>query len=224
MNNYWKIGLAFASGLVIGAIATKKFLEYKNDKEYEYEEEISEEDAINEEGPIEEFDVAEDLELAFNSNREEIMEASTPNSRIDYTKIKSVNDVEYNRLLDDLKYSIDNEAEVIEADMIPVEPALDRTKPYYINQDDFEGLEEFESDEYTYYTDGYLTDSYGMPVSDDDINNTVGIGFEAYFDQYNEDQICIRNEQLQMDFSIIRDVDKFVDVAPPRIKRMVGLQ
>lgn len=216
MTNGIKIGLAFLSGLAIGAFAMKKFIDHN----YEY---VSEDEPnIEENDTIEEFDVSEDLEAAF-AEKENIV-ASTKETRIDYSKIKSVNDAEYTRILDELRYSVDKEAEENKVEpIVEVLTEVDRSKPYRINPDEFEELDEYESDEYTYYTDGYVTDSYGLPVSDEDIEATIGLDFESYFDETGEDQIYIRNEQRSMDFSVIRDVDKFVDVAPPRIKRMVGL-
>ena len=62
-----------------------------------------------------------------------------------------------------------------------------------------------------------------MPISKEDITNTIGDDFASHFGSYDDDQIWVRNEKLQMDFSVIRDIDKFVDVASPRIRRMVGL-
>lgn len=218
MNSNFKIVIAFVSGLSIGAFAMKKYMDYKDDQAY-YEE--------DEDENIEEYDVTNDLEQAFSKpNNEPILDASTRESRVNYSKIKSVNDAEYKRLLDDLRYSVDEqakEAAIIEEESNYVEEEIDKSKPYYIPESAYQEIDEYESDEYTYYADGYLTDSYGLPVTDEDIDNTLGLGFETYFDKYDTDQIWIRNDQREMDFSIIRDLDRFEDVASPRIKRMVGL-
>lgn len=215
MNSYLRTGLVFVSGIVIGAFSMKKYIEYKNDQEY-YEIEEDDTEAI------EEYDVSQDLDSAF---KEEQKVPSTPTSRIDYSKIRTVEDKVYTDLLDDLKYKVDKEAEENSEDIpdyIEVEE-IDHSKPYYIDQEEFEALDDYESDEYTVYADGYITDSYGLPISDEDVENVMGLDFMRYFDKYDKDQIWIRNERLSLDVSIIRDLDKFVDIAPPRIKRMAGL-
>ena len=240
MNSYFKIGLAFVSGLAVGAFVMKKYIDYKEDREYYYEEDFEEDikedikedtkedtkEDIKEED-FEECNVNEDLKKAFDNEYKLI--PSKRESRIDYSKIKSVNDETYTRLLDELKYRVDSEAEVNtktqeESEQEYIESVvIDRNKPYIIKESEFKELEGFESDDYTLYADGYLTDSYGLPVPDEDVDGTIGSENLEYFLNSNLDQIWIRNENIGMDFSIIKDIDNFVDVAPARIKRMVGL-
>lgn len=215
MNNYLKVGLAFVTGLAVGAFATKKYLEYKE------EQNETEDVVIGNEEDNEEVDVIDNDE-----NNEEVVEAQSINNtinRINYNNIKSTEDESYKRILNDLRYRNDNNAgNSLENNYVEPEE-VDRNKPYNISQADFEDRDAYESDEYTVYADGYVTDSYGMPLSPEDIDNSIGTGFEQYFGTYCDDQVWIRNERLQMDFSIIRDIECFADVAPARIKRMIGL-
>lgn len=200
MSNFWKTSLTFVAGAIVGGFVTKKYIEYKTqlNNEVEYEE-IYDENI--EEGVIE-----------------------TPNENNEEIKINSVNDDTYKRLLDDLRYRAEKEAEEFIEDIIPNQnEVIDTSKPYNISPDEFEEIDEYDSDEYTYYEDGYVTDSYGMPISEEDILNTIGEDFDTYFGSYSDDQIWVRNERLKMDFSVVKDVDNFVDIAPPRIRRMVGL-
>lgn len=209
MNSYVKITLSFISGVVIGAIAAKKYLEHKQTVEYYEEEEEEIIDMKNE--------VNQDEE-----KNETIIVPSTRESRVEYHRIKTVNDAEYNRLLDELRYNQEKETADMLVEGFDCEPDIDRSRPYRIDEEEFESLDDFDSSEFTYYADGYLTDSIGFPVTNEDIEQMIGIDFDKYFEDC-VDQIYIRNERLCMDFSIIRDLDNFVDVAPPRIKRMVGL-
>lgn len=200
MSNFWKTSLTFVAGAIVGGFVTKKYIEYKTqlNNEVEYEE-IYDENI--EEGVIE-----------------------TPNENNEEIKINSVNDDTYKRLLDDLRYRTEKEAEDLIDNIIPNQnEVIDTSKPYNISPDEFEEIDEYDSDEYTYYEDGYVTDSYGMPISEEDILNTIGEDFDTYFGSYSDDQIWVRNERLKMDFSVVKDVDNFVDIAPPRIRRMVGL-
>lgn len=222
MNSYIKLALSFVSGALIGAIATKKYFEYKQNMEC-YEEEEEEEDEVLDRNDVSDIEKENEEE---KEEKEERVMPSTRESRVEYHKIKTVNDAEYTRLLNELKYKQEREtAEILGDDMLVeelYETDIDRSKPYRIDEEEFECLDDFDSSEFTYYADGYVTDSIGFPVLNEDIDQMIGIEFEKYFDE-GVDQVYVRNERLAMDFSIIRDLDNFVDVAPPRIKRMVGL-
>lgn len=205
MSNFWKTSLAFVAGAIVGGFVTKKYIEYKSqiNDEIEYEECETHEDIVEE------------------ANDTSVENEETINEEI---KISSVDDESYKKLLAELQYTVEQEAEDFVERMIPKqEEVRDTSRPYNISPDEFEEIDEYDSDEYTYYADGYVTDSYGMPISDEDIFNTIGEDFDTYFGSYDDDQIWIRNERLRMDFSVVRDIDRFVDVAPPRIRRMVGL-
>ena len=205
MSNFWKTSLAFVAGAIVGGFVTKKYIEYKSQ--------------INDEVEYEECETQETITEEANDTSVENEETSN-----DEIKIRSVDDEAYKKLLANLQYSIEKEAEDFIERMIPRQDEVrDTSKPYNIAPDEFEEIDEYDSDEYTYYADGYVTDSYGMPISDEDILNTIGEDFDTYFGSYDDDQIWIRNERLRMDFSVVRDIDRFVDVAPPRIRRMVGL-
>lgn len=216
MHNFVKYGLTFISGAVVGAIAAKFYVINQLKKDFEFIEADDVEDGTSEENDVQEE----------SRDNVIVIEASTRESRAEYAKIKSVNDAEYNRLLDELRYN--SQSEVIEslcddAEVVDLQFENNTNQPYFIREDQFDELDDFESDEYTFYADGYLTDSAGFPVDNDTIQNSIGINFEDRFKETGEDQIYIRNERLGMDFSIVRDLDNFLDVAPPRIKKLMGL-
>lgn len=205
MSNFWKTSLTFIAGAIVGGFVTKKYIEYKSQ--------------INDEAEYEECETHEDI--VEEANDTSVENEETNNEEI---RISSVDDEAYKKLLADLQYSAEKEADDFIERMIPKQEEFrDTSKPYNITPDEFEEIDEYDSDEYTYYADGYVTDSYGMPISDEDILNTIGEDFDTYFGSYDDDQIWIRNERLRMDFSVVRDIDRFIDVAPPRIRRMVGL-
>lgn len=101
-------------------------------------------------------------------------------------------------------------------------------KPYNIPPEEYEVYCEAEgtwnSEEYTYYADGYVTDSQGLPVSPEDVIRCIGTEFPNWFGTYEDDQIWIRNDELRMDFSVVRDLDNFVDIADTRLKRLAGIR
>lgn len=101
-------------------------------------------------------------------------------------------------------------------------------RPYNIPPEEYEVYCEadgtWNSEEYTYYADGYVTDSQGLPVSPEDVTRCIGTEFPNWFGTYEDDQIWIRNDELRMDFSVVRDLDNFVDIADPRLKRLAGIR
>ena len=101
-------------------------------------------------------------------------------------------------------------------------------RPYNIPPEEYEVYCEangtWNSEEYTYYADGYVTDSQGLPVSPEDVIRCIGTEFPNWFGTYENDQIWIRNDELRMDFSVVRDLDNFVDIADARLKRLAGIR
>ena len=101
-------------------------------------------------------------------------------------------------------------------------------RPYNIPPEEYEVYCEangtWNSEEYTYYADGYVTDSQGLPVSPEDVIRCIGTEFPNWFGTYEDDQIWIRNDELRMDFSVVRDLDNFVDIADARLKRLAGIR
>ena len=208
MNNWLKNTLIFAAGALVGGYFTKKYIERKQELEYEeYEDENSEL----------EYEQCED------NNIEEIKEDFKGKSNIPSKE-------EYDRLLNELRYKAEQESRELANqfdDMVIESNKHNRTPdiPYRITESEAEAeeLEDYDIDEYTYYQDGYITDSYGMPVSKEDIDNCFGDIVDDIFWDQSIDQVWIRNDRLKMVFSIIRDLDKFEEVAPTRLKRMAGI-
>ena len=200
MKGFIKIGVAFIAGLAVGAVAFKKYVETKYDFIDDVEEDKTETPQIEEErseDPVEE----------------------------QQETIEDISD-RYEEILSEMMYKHEKECEEVKemlGDHFISEP-FDPDKPYRISSDDYMSDGDYDGDEYTYFADGYLTDSTGIPMNDMDIERTVGIGFAEYFDDDSVDEIYIRNERLKMEFSIVRDLDRFEDVAPPRIRRLCNLE
>ena len=220
MNNFIKSGIIFLAGAAIGAFGYKKYLDYKENREPEYDEIIEPDDVE---------DMKDDKKIESKVSKEPVKHIAKREDNVDRgteEKMTSVNQDEYKRLLNDLRYQNIEEDEhepeqpsmVLRRDETIVNPEL----PYNISPDEFEE-DDYESDEYILYADGYITDNYGMPLSEEDILNSIGDNYNSYFGSYDDNQIWVRNERLRMDFSVIKDEDRFVDVATPRVRRMVGL-
>ncbi len=103
------------------------------------------------------------------------------------------------------------------------EVTVSSTKPYPIPQEEFEVYDDYESDSYTWYPDGWVTDSEGLPVDPNVVKELFGIEFPTWFGMYAEDEVWIRNDERKMDFSVTRDPEDFEDIATPRQRKLAGI-
>ena len=60
-----------------------------------------------------------------------------------------------------------------------------------------------------YYDDGYLVDEDGEQIDDPD--RVVGSDYMNHFGEYEEDEVCIRNDVLESDFMIIHMCVNYID-------------
>lgn len=79
--------------------------------------------------------------------------------------------------------------------------------------------EEYDEHDYnleslTYYADGVLTDGFGDVMDKEDIENTVGADFYTHFGEYEDDSVYVRNDWLEIDYEILKDYRRYVDVFP----------
>ena len=103
------------------------------------------------------------------------------------------------------------------------EITVNSTKPYPIPPEEFEVYDEYESDSYTWYPDGWVTDNQGLPVDPNVVKELLGVEFPLWFGKYAPDEVWIRNDERMMDFSVVRDADDFEDIATPRQRKLAGI-
>lgn len=213
----------FSIGFVSGILATARYMKKQNE-EIEDEVEIESEKMPGGENP-ENNDVIERMEEMteeFKKYEEKIKnEGYEVNEKT--TVISESGDIMYDSDRPDppvCRY--DEEGYEME------EYTVMADRPYNIPPEEYEVYCEadgtWNSEEYTYYADGYVTDSQGLPVSPEDVVRCIGTEFPNWFGTYEDDQIWIRNDELRMDFSVVRDLDNFVDIADARLKRLAGIR
>ena len=213
----------FSIGFISGILATAQYMKKQN-KEIEEEVEIESEKMPGGENP-ENNDIIERMEEMteeFEEYEERIKnEGYYVNEKT--TVISESGDIMYDSDRPDppvCRY--DEEGYEME------EYTVMADRPYNIPPEEYEVYCEadgtWNSEEYTYYADGYVTDSQGLPVSPEDVIRCIGTEFPNWFGTYEDDQIWIRNDELRMDFSVVRDLDNFVDIADPRLKRLAGIR
>ena len=179
----------FTAGAAIGSAVTWKFLKTK----YEYIAQ-AEIDSVKE--AFAKLNVAKDTdEDSEECNTED--EDNGPPEELDGEDPQDhmLRLYEYEAKLQRLKY-----ASVGDRQEGGGEPVI--LAPYVISPDDF-GEGDYETSMLTYYVDGVLEDDYWNVIKNPE--DIVGSEFMNHFDEYVEDTVFIRNEELHTDYEITRD-------------------
>ena len=86
-----------------------------------------------------------------------------------------------------------------------VAPTTDNSR-VIIPPDDFGEDEEYDQVSLTYFKDGVIVDEWNRKYDDAEITDTIGDDFAAYFGQYEEDSVFVRNDRLETYYEILADV------------------
>lgn len=183
MNNKVAGFIIFAVGAAIGSIVTWKLVKTK------YERIAKEEiDSVKEV-----FSKKKDTApTPVEPEKEELEEEPEQPKTYDYTEVLS-------------KYGYRKDKE--EEDEEKGEQM--KEGPYVISPDEF-GENGYTLESFTYYADDVLTDEFDEIIYD--LENTVGEDFASHFGEYEEDSVFIRNDELETDFEILRDLRNYSDV------------
>ena len=82
-------------------------------------------------------------------------------------------------------------------------------QPYVISPEDFSDSD-YDTTSLTLYADGVLTDELDDIV--EDVEKTVGYDSLNHFGEYEEDSVFVRNDTLEIDYEILRDLRNYSDV------------
>lgn len=87
--------------------------------------------------------------------------------------------------------------------------------PYVISEEEFDELDDYDSNTLTYYSDGVLADDNDDVV--EDVEDTVGHNSLLYLGQEDGplhfiDSVYVRNDERKCDYEILYDVRKYADV------------
>ena len=83
-------------------------------------------------------------------------------------------------------------------------------EPYIIRPEEYGELHAYETLSLNYYADGVLTDELDNPI--EDVESLVPADFADHFGEYEDDVVHVRNDNLECDYEILRDLRKFTDV------------
>lgn len=207
MNSTLKGVLIFVLGAAAGSLATWKLIEKKY-KDIAQEEIDSVKDTFSkmkkneypdklEDYPdFEEFDDSDD---SYDSDDEE------PKSEQKIDRNNKPDIVEYAKILSETGYT--NYADRQDKkEKKGVEPVEDE-RPYVISPDEFGEKDGYENVTLTYYADGVLTDYFDNVISN--IDEVVGLDSLDHFGEYEDDAVFVRNEKMETDYEILRDLRDF---------------
>lgn len=114
----------------------------------------------------------------------------------------------YHELLDKLNYAnIDVDSLIVKKGGSTV---IDR--PFVISPDEFGEDPNYQTVSLTLYEDGVLTDDYDDIVVD--VDDLVGEDSLTHFGEYEDDSVFVRNESMQTDFEILRDLRTYRECHP----------
>lgn len=195
--------LIFAAGAAIGSVATWKIC--KDRYEALIQEEI--------ESVKEKFSVKkEEIEPENEDEEGSELEVDSSGSRV----IEKPDLKEYAKLIERYRSDIPDapaESKLVESDeedeYIPDEVEEVKNGIYPIKPESF-GDDDYETEYYTLYADNVLADGRDLVVEKPE--NQVGYHYQEYFGVYEEDLVCIRNEELRTDFEITRNEKRYGDM------------
>lgn len=87
---------------------------------------------------------------------------------------------------------------------------LDKNRPYVIPPDEFGDAVDYDCVSLNFYADGVLTDDWDNPI--EDVESLVGKDSLTHFGEYEEDSVFVRNDDVRVDFEILRDERNYYDV------------
>lgn len=177
--------LLFVAGAAIGSVATWIFVKTKY-------EQIAEEEI-------------ESIREYYNGKLQNLAEEASKEREKEFEEEKETQAAvmtreAYEQYANAYKSEEENENEEEENDM--------ENKPYVISPEEF-GEEGYDQVSLTYYADGVLTDEAGDPIEDEDIERIIGKESLEHFGEYEDDSVFVRNDQLGVDYEILKDLDNY---------------
>lgn len=186
MNRKLSNVLLFTAGVAVGSLVTWRYFKTK----YEVVEDEIEEKIEEPEGESEEDDP-------------EVLE-----SKMSYKKPPLK---EYVKMVEDNGYAPKTHVEEVEEEIANGEwNDKDVYEPYIIRPEEYGELHAYETLSLNYYADGVLTDELDNPI--EDVESLVPADFADHFGEYEDDVVHVRNDNLECDYEILRDLRKFTDV------------
>ena len=97
------------------------------------------------------------------------------------------------------------------------------SKPYVIPPEEFGEYEDYDKISIKFYSDHLLVDDNDELI--EDVEGTIGFESLNHFGEYEDDSVYVRNERLTVDYEILLDQRKYMDVlkSKPYLRRPDGV-
>lgn len=188
MNITWNKVLWFTAGAVIGAAVTGNYFKTKYERISQEEiDSVKRAFSVPQQSEPTEGDTESDVES-------EDTHDPTPEEIINYNSIISAQGYGESAI------PVDSERKEVKG----------VSRPKVISPMEFDTLDDYEAYTLMYYADGVLADETGNVI--EDVEGMVGRDSLNRFGEYEDDSVHVRNDALQCDFEILRDLDKYSDV------------
>ena len=187
MNRTLSNVLLFTAGAAVGSLVTWRIFKSR----YEIVDEDYDEEPDD---PVEGDD----------GNKSESTE-----TKIDYNKKPPLKD--YVKMVEDYGYKPKTHMEEVEEELANGEQGdEDIYEPFIIRPEEYGELHAYETLSLNYYADGVLTDDLDNPI--EDVESLVPADFADHFGEYDDNAVFVRNDNLECDYEILRDLRKFTDI------------
>ena len=186
MNRKLSNVLLFTAGVAVGSLVTWRYFKSK------YE--------------VVEDDIDEESDNLDKDDQEELESIET---KSDYSKKPPLK--EYAKMVESNGYVPKTHMEEVEEEIANGElDDKDVYEPFIIRPEEYGELHAYETLSLNYYADGVLTDELDNPI--EDVESLVPADFADHFGEYEDDVVHVRNDNLECDYEILRDLRKFTDV------------
>lgn len=145
--------------------------------------------------------------------KEEIESVKETFSRGRRTRLNMIDEVDSEDEYEPSEDEKNNYKDIINSNGYSTKKEVDEKmgKPYVISPDDFDE-NDYTTESLTYYADGVLTDMYDNII--EDVEGTVGVDSLSHFGEFEDDSVFVRNDEAEIDYEILRDLDKYYDKYP----------
>lgn len=157
------------------------------------------------------YEVVDDVDEKIDDTEGEVEEEDPEviDSKSNYNKKPPLK--EYVKMVEGYGYKPKTHIEEIEEENANGEwDDKDVYEPFIIRPEEYGELHAYETLSLNYYADGVLTDELDNPI--EDVESLVPADFADHFGEYEDNAVHVRNDNLECDYEILRDLRKFTDV------------
>lgn len=196
MNRNISMAVTFIAGIIVGSaityrVAEQKYRNIANDEIESVVERFSNRKPMD--MPEKEVDYSEETDKVADKKVAEIKNVMT-----EYKD--NIDRFNYDRVSHEKSKPKQGKEKEVVAEM--EQPKMN-PRIYVISPDEFNTLDGFSSETWYYSSDNYVLDADYEVVSDSDIARTIGHDPCGHFGEYEDDSVCIRNEELMCDYEIL---------------------